>query len=160
MKFFKISFLITATILSMSIASIGQTQEQNDAEEIKALILNEQAGANQGVYDNNYSANGALEFWSSGGLMVEIAPDGRDFGGWTQNLSRKHITVVSLVPGQAAVAYYYSEGSIKPNNSEAVSVYRTRVSQTFVKENGSWKIRSSHWSPMQGGSGTTQVALD
>ena len=160
MKFFKLSFLITATILSMSIASIGQTQEQNDVEEIKALILSEQAAANQGVYDNNYSANGAVEFWSSGGLMVEIAPDGRDFGGGTQNLSRKHITVVSLVPGQAAVAYYYSEGSIKPNNSEAVSVYRTRVSQTFVKENGSWKIRTSHWSPMQGGSGTTQVALD
>ena len=29
--------------------------------------------------------------------------------------------------------------------------------QVFVKEGGKWKIRSSHWSPISGGSGTTQT---
>jgi hypothetical protein len=138
----------------------AQSQEQQDADELIKLILEEQEGANNGVYANNYSSKGAVEFWSSGGLMVEIKPDGRDFSGGQQNLTRKHITIVSLVPGKAAVAYYYAEGSIKPKNAQAVDVYRTRVSQTFVKENGSWKIRSSHWSPIQGGAGTTQVSLD
>ena len=38
--------------------------------------------------------------------------------------------------------------------------YNNESDNMEVVENGSWKIRSSHWSPMQGGSGTTQVALD
>ena len=29
-----------------------------------------------------------------------------------------------------------------------------------VKENGKWKIRASHWSPVKGGSGTTATTLD
>lgn len=160
MKFLRITTLICLAFLMVPMASYGQTQAQNDVNEIKALILDEQAKANAGNYENNYSSEGAIEFWSSGGLMIEIQPDGRDFNGGEQNLTRKHIEVISLVPGKAAVAFYYSEGSIKPKNSDAVKVYRTRVSQTFVKEGDDWKIRSTHWSPMSGGSGTTQVAND
>ena len=160
MRFLRITTLICLAFLIVPMISFGQAQAQKDAAEIKALILDEQSKANSGNYENNYSSEGAIEFWSSGGLMVEIQPDGRNFHGGEQNLTRKHIQVISLVPGKAAVAYYYSEGSIKPKNSDAVKVYRTRVSQTFIKEGDAWKIRTSHWSPMSGGSGTTQVAND
>jgi len=76
------------------------------------------------------------------------------------NLQPKHIKVITLVEGQAAVAVFYSEGSMKPKGSAAVNHYLTRATQVFVKEEGQWKIRSSHWSPVAGGSGTTQAALE
>jgi hypothetical protein len=42
----------------------------------------------------------------------------------------------------------------------AVSHYMTRVSEVYVKEDGEWKLRSAHWSPVTGGSGTSQSALE
>ena len=105
-----------------------------------------------------YSEKGALEFWSSGGLMHEVGSAGRLGSYDNVNMSIKHIEVLVLVPGKAAVAMYYSEGSMKPKGSPAVSHYMTRVTQAYVKENNSWKIRATHWSPVMGGSGTTQAS--
>jgi len=34
------------------------------------------------------------------------------------------------------------------------------VTQVYVKENGKWKVRAAHWSPIAGGSGTNQNSLD
>ena len=76
------------------------------------------------------------------------------------NLDVKHIEVIILVPKKAAVAMYYSEGSLKPKNSAAVGHYLTRVTRAYVKENGQWRVRASHWSPVMGGSGTSQTSLD
>ena len=52
------------------------------------------------------------------------------------------------------------EGAMKPKDSPGVSHYMTRVMQVYVMENGEWKVRAAHWSPIQGGSGTSQTALD
>jgi ketosteroid isomerase-like protein len=49
---------------------------------------------------------------------------------------------------------------MKPKGAPAVNHYLTRVTQVFVKEDGKWKIRASHWSPISGGSGTTQTSLE
>ena len=73
--------------------------------------------------------------------------------------------VVFLAPAHAhaddvATALYYSEGSFKPQGYPAVTNYLTRVTTTFVKEDGRWKISVSHYSPITGGSGTSQTALD
>ena len=46
---------------------------------------------------------------------------------------------------------------MKPKGSGLVPHYLTRVSQTYVKEDGSWVIRTGHYSPITGGSGTTQI---
>ena len=46
-----------------------------------------------------------------------------------------------------------------PTTSAAVSDYRTRVTQVFVKEDGEWKVRAAHWSPIAGGAGTSQTAV-
>ncbi len=108
---------------------------------------------------DSISKNGALQFWSSGGLMHEVPAT--DSGAVTeQSLTPKHITVVPLVEGQAAVAMYYSEGRLHPPGSEPVSHYLTRVTEVYVKEGGTWKIRAAHWSPVVGGSGTSQTTLD
>jgi hypothetical protein len=76
------------------------------------------------------------------------------------NLQAKHIQVTTLVEGQAAVAHFYSKGMIKPKGAAAVTNYLTRVTQVYVKEGDSWRIRSSHWSALSGGSGTTQTSLE
>ena len=47
-----------------------------------------------------------------------------------------------------------------PKNSPVVQNYRTRVTGVFVKEDGKWKVRAAHWSPIAGGSGTSQSVLD
>ena len=109
---------------------------------------------------SEYSKDGALEFWSSGGLLHEVGPGGRSDEYESFNMSIKHVEVLILVPKKAAVAMYYSEGSMTPKASKPVGHYMTRVTQAFVKENGEWRIRASHWSPIMGGAGTSQTATN
>ncbi len=109
---------------------------------------------------SEYSKDGALEFWSSGGLLHEVGPGGRSDEYESFNMSIKHVEVLILVPKKAAVAMYYSEGSMTPKGSKPVGHYMTRVTQAFVKENGEWRIRASHWSPIMGGAGTSQTATN
>ena len=75
--------------------------------------------------------------------MHKIDASGRPETYEEVNLSPKHIEVLVLAPGKAAAAFYYSEGRLKPKGSAGVDHYLTRVSQTFVKEGGRWKTRSS-----------------
>ena len=151
-QFFKILFGI-AVISSFLVAG--------DVEEIKKQIMDNNEYSNKNNRSiNEYSKNGALEYWSSGGLIQEIDPDGRPEEYDYFNIKVKHIEVVVLVPKKAAVAMYYSEGSMKPKNSPAVNHYLTRITQAYVNENGKWKIRASHWSPIQGGSGTSQTSTE
>ncbi len=127
---------------------------------IKQLLANNAYAKKNNQTADEYSAKGALEFWSSGGLMQKIESGGRPDKYDYMNIDFKHIEVIVLVPKKAAVAMYYSEGSMKPEGAPAVSHYLTRVTQVLVKEGGTWKIRASHWSPVSGGSGTTQTTLN
>ena len=132
-----------------------------DAEDVKQSIVDSFKYLNKMKKSlNDYSKDGALEFWSSGGLLHAIAPSGRPETYDTINLTPAHIEVVVLAPGKAAIAMYYSEGYMKPKGSAPVSHYLTRVSQSFVKEGGEWKTRTSHWSPVLGGSGTSQTGKE
>lgn len=106
------------------------------------------------------SKDGSLEFWSSGGFLQEVTADTEPDEYESFNIDAKHIHVITLVPGQAAVAQYYSEGLMAPKGSTAVSNYRTRATQVFVKEGSKWKVRAAHWSPIAAGSGTSQTAVD
>ena len=151
-QFFKILFGI-AVISSFLVAG--------DVEEIKKQIMdnNEYFRKNKRGADE-YSKLGALEFWSSGGLMQKVESNVRPELYDYANLDVKHIEVIVLVPNKAAVAMYYSEGSLKPKNSSAVGHYLTRVTRAYIKEDGQWKVRASHWSPIQGGSGTSQTSTE
>mgnify|MGYP000167935266 FL=1 len=145
----------------IGIAVISSFILAGDVDEIKNQIMNNNEYSNKNNRSvNEYSKNGALEFWSSGGLIQEIDPDGRPEEYDYFNIKVKHIEIIVLVPEKAAVAMYYSEGSMKPKNSPAVNHYMTRVTQAYVKEDGQWKVRASHWSPIQGGSGTSQTSIE
>ena len=151
-QFFKILF---------SIAVISSFLVAGDVEEIKKKIMdNNQYFKKNKRGADEYSKLGALEFWSSGGLMQKVESNVRPELYDYANLEVKHIEVIVLVPNKAAVAMYYSEGSLEPKNSAGVGHYLTRVTRAYIKEDGQWKVRASHWSPIQGGSGTSQTSTE
>jgi len=131
------------------------------ASEVRQVVLDQIAHMNQELNQDpmRLSKDGSKEFNSSGGLLNHLE---RTSGGNTFEMfegSIKHIEVVVLVEGQAAVAHFYQEAMMKPTGLPAVPNYRTRVTQIFVKEEGDWKIRAAHWSPLMGGAGTSQTVI-
>ncbi len=153
-----IAMVLTGVMLL--IGAVAHADEATEQAIIKMLMDNNAyTRKNLKGQDDVISKEGSLEFWSSGGLLNEVNPDVPlpEFESFSINL--KHITVITLVPGKAAVAQYYSEGAMDPANSAAVSNYRTRVTQVFVNEGGKWKVRAAHWSPIAGGAGTSQTAI-
>ena len=147
-----------AVILTLGAGAV-QAQSQTE-KEITQLIIDSNAHTRKTLKaaPDEYSKAGALEFWSSGGLLQVVPPGGTPDEFESFSIEPKHIQVLALVEGQAAVAHYYTEGSMKPKGSPAVPHYLVRVTQAYVKEGGKWKIRSSHWSAVAGGSGTSQSA--
>ena len=131
-------------------------------EEVRATVIENLEYANKNLKDapDTISKDGAPEFWSSGGLMQWVPADGAITEYEYQSLSPKHIKVITLVEGQAAVAMFYSEGRFKAKGGEAVDNYLTRATVVYVNEDGKWKVRAAHWSPIAGGAGTNQNSLD
>ncbi len=132
------------------------------ADEIKAMIIQDNADTRKNLQGDGagLSKHGSLEFWSSGGLMQYLPADA-PAGTFEQfALTLKHIKVVTLVEDEAAIAMYYSEGSFHETGQKPVSHYMTRVTVAYVKEDGEWKQRAAHYSPIAAGQGTQQTSLD
>ena len=106
------------------------------------------------------SSDGSLEFWSSGGLRQVVPSDAPLTEYESFSLTPKHIRVTMLADDLVAVANFYAEGAFKERGQPAVTDYLTRATQVFVKEDGEWKVRSAHFSPITGGSGTSQRAVE
>jgi hypothetical protein len=144
--------------------SVGLAAAQSETEqEVKQSIIeryefmNENSRAPEGVF----SSLGGLAFWSSGGLIQRVPPASEQTPEEYEahNVLPKHIEVISLIDGQVAVAHFYAEGSLKPIGAAPVGHYLVRVTEVFVKEEAGWRVRSSHWSPIAGGSGTSLTAV-
>ena len=153
--------LVTAVMVLLMFSGTAALADKQTEQEVRQAILDSYVESNRTKKGNteDYSKDGAVEFWSSGGVMHEVTRDD-DAGGYDEfNINAFHIEVVTLVPGKAAVAHFYAQGSMKPKGAPRVPNYFTRGTQVFVKEGREWKIRSSHWSPVLGGSGTSQTSL-
>ena len=147
--------------LTLTLSALSSTVMADTASEVRQVVLDQIAHMNQELNQDpmRLSKDGSKEFFSSGGLLNYLD---RTSGGNTFEMfegSIKHIEVVVLVEGQAAVAHFYQEAMMKPTGLPAVPNYRTRVTQIFVKEEGDWKIRAAHWSPLMGGAGTSQTVI-
>ena len=147
--------------LALTLSVLSSTVMADTATAVRQVILDDLAHMNQELNQDpmRLSKDGSKEFFSSGGLLNHLD---RTSGGNTFEMfegSIKHIEVVVLVEGQAAVAHFYQEAMMKPTGLPAVPNYRTRVTQIFVKEEGDWKIRAAHWSPLMGGAGTSQTVI-
>ena len=155
----------TIMMLIAAIALLGTATVQADPATEKAirdLIVSgsEYVKKNLKGEKDTVHSEGSVEFWSSGGLLQKVPAGAEPQNFESFALEPKHITVVTLVPGAAAAAFYYSEGAFQPEGYPAVSNYLTRVTEIYVKEDGKWKLRGAHWSPVQGGSGTKQTSVD
>ena len=154
MKLRGLSLILVAALL-------GNAAQAGTQEEIRDIVKANIAYTNKMMSQdpNRISEQGSKEFFSSGGLLNTIHrdSDASDFEYFSGSV--KHIEVVVLVEGQAAVAHYYQEAVMKPTGLPAVPNYRTRVTQAFVKEDGMWRIKAAHWSPLQGGAGTSQTVV-
>ena len=148
--------MLPVVLLFVSINLFAQSAAK-DVQEITNMILEQQKVTNTTQIDaRNFAEQGNYSFNSTGGLLnYNPRPKGNKFDG--VNLQAKHIQIVSLVPGKAAIAMYYNEGSIQPKGYGAVAHYLTRTSETFVNENGKWVMVTGHYSPITGGQGTSQV---
>jgi len=155
------SLSITMAAL-LAVPGHALAQQSTSAQEVRQTIRDGYAYSRDNLVGapDTYAEDGAVEFWSSGGLGQFVPADARQDDYESFNLTPKHIRVIVLVEDQAAVAHFYAEGSFHQVGQPVIPDYMTRVSQVFVKENGEWKVRSSHFSPLVGGSGTTQRALD
>ena len=147
--------------LTLTLSALSSTVMADTASEVRQMVLDQIAHLNQELSQDpmRLSKDGSKEFNSSGGLLNHLE---RTSGGNTFEMfegSIKHIEVVVLVEGQAAVAHFYQEAMMQPTGLPAVPNYRTRVTQVFVKEEGDWKIRAAHWSPLMGGAGTSQTVI-
>ena len=150
------------SVLALSLSVLSSTVIADTATEVRQAVLDHLAHMNQELNQDpmRLSKDGSKEFFSSGGLLNHLD---RTSGGNTFEMfqgSIKHIEVVVLVEGQAAVAHFYQEAMMQPTGLPAVPNYRTRVTQIFVKEEGDWKIRAAHWSPLMGGAGTSQTVIN
>lgn len=153
--------VMTAMIAVLMVYGSAAIADEQTEMEVRQTILDSNAytKSNNKGRPEDYSKDGSVEFWSSGGMMHKVHPDDGAGEFDEYNVDVYHIKVTTLVPGKAAVAHYYSQGTMKPKGAPQVPNYFTRATQVFVKEDGAWKIRSSHWSAMLGGSGTTQTTL-
>ena len=151
------------TVLSMMILlclaaiALADSHEDTVASEVEEAILDGLAKSREtNMADPSaISRHGSHEFWSSGGLLNYNDPQHPiEFESF--NLYAKHIQVIPLAE-DVAVAMYYTEGTLQPKGYDSVATYRTRTTDVYVKEDGAWKRRAAHWSPLAGGSGTSQT---
>lgn len=132
------------------------------ADEIKKEIMDVNAYARKNLKDKEggIAKDGAVEFWSSGGLVQFVAADAPIGEYESYSLTPKHIQVVVLDEGKSAVAMYYAEGSFHEKGSSPVAHYMTRITEVYVKEGKNWVVRAAHYSPIAAGSGTAQSSID
>ena len=153
----KNTFLIIGITLSAIVNVIAETEVE---KEVKQLILDDNAYALKNLKDKakTISKKGSLEFWSSGGLLQSAQQNDKVRKFETFNTHPKYIKIIEI-NATTAVAMYYVEGNVQHKGSENNANYLTRVMQVYVKEEGGWKIRAAHWSPLTGGKGTTETAV-
>ncbi len=141
--------------LSILIALLAPSALSDAADDIAERIRMSYELQRGGGFDPDFSSKeGTLNFWSSGGLLQETPVDPPEEL-LQSDLYPKHITVI--VNGDSAAAMYYAEGTMTVPGGETISNYLTRVMEFYIKEDGKWVVRAAHFSPVQGGSGTTQV---
>ena len=154
--------LVLAALVLLPGLALAQGTEDDVVSQVKAQIEKDNQYTRENLMDRegSYSKHGSLEYWSSGGLMQWVEPDVPVSKYESFSLTPKHIKVIVLPGGEAAIAMYYSEGSMQVKGGPLVNHYMTRVMQVYVKENGEWKVRAAHWSPIAAGAGTTQSSID
>lgn len=158
---YRVVFIVAALVGLVTPPAKLQAQASDQVtQEIRAVVNATYDYTKENLRDQTgtYSSQGSLEFWSSGGLANMVPPDAPVRTYESFSLTPKYIWVISVAEG-VAVAQYYVEGSYQETGMPPVDHYFTRATEVYVRENGEWKVRAAHWSPVAGGSGTQQTSI-
>ena len=149
-------FLVAISLVLLNPAQLYAGDREDLIKQIEQNWVNY---SNKTVDMSSTHPDGTWQATSQGGLwalqspeeaksQIEDSPNTLNF--------RPHHIEVTIVGKNKDVAYtnYYAVGKITgPDGKVIAENYRTRASQTFVKENGQWKVIGHHYSPLYGGSG-------
>ena len=98
-----------------------------------------------------YNSNGSA-------LTVQSQEEVNTVRGWdfgTFDMSNHQVFMSSDM--NTAVITFDADGLINFEDGEQNVSYATRASQTWVNENGEWKVMHSHWSPRTNSQGIPQA---
>ena len=153
----RVTVVIAAVCLCLAVP--GQLQSQDQAAQVRQAILDSYEYTRTNLTDppDAVASSGSLEFWSSGGFLQRVQADPTPSEYESFGVSPRHIQV-TMLSDDVAMAHFYAEGPYQLANGPMIPDYRTRALQVFVRENGEWKVRAAHWSPIQGGAGTSATA--
>jgi len=84
----------------LTFAAVSAQADGATEQEIKQVIIDGNAYTKQNLkgQENTVSAEGSLEFWSSGGLLHKISADLAPQEFESFDIDVKHIHVITLVP--------------------------------------------------------------
>ncbi|GMR13103.1 MAG: hypothetical protein BMS9Abin29_1303 [Gemmatimonadota bacterium] len=147
-----------SSLVVMPAAAVGQAGVE---DAVRQSIIDSYAFGRDNLMDEagGYSKAGSAEFWSSGGLLQWVPADTPPLSYESNSLTPKHIKVIPLADGVALV-HMYVEGAYHATGQAPVPNYLTRGTLVVVLEEGEWVTRAAHWSPIRGGTGTNQTAID
>jgi len=153
--------LLGVAIASLAVLPASAVGQDTVQDAVRQSIMDSYAYGRDNLKDapGGYSMHGSAEFWSSGGLLQWVPADAPALSYESNSLTPKHITVIPLADGVALV-HMYVEGSYHTVGAAPLPNYLTRGTLVVVLENGEWVTRAAHWSPIRGGTGTNQTAIN
>ncbi len=153
--------LLGIALSSLAVLPASAAGQASVEDAVRQSIIDSYAYGRDNLKDQDggYSKAGSAEFWSSGGLLQWVPGDAPGQSYESNSLTPKHITVVSLADGVALV-HMYVEGSYHVVGQAPLPNYLTRGTLVVVLEDGAWVTRAAHWSPIRGGTGTNQTAIN
>jgi hypothetical protein len=162
----KLIFLL-ALCLSFSCNDSNVTTEKVDTDEVAADLISMSNDYQQAYISQDWdtaskwisSELGTTIYNSNGSALtaqneqqVSNTERGWDFG--TFEMSNHKVSMSSDM--NTAVITFDADGLINFADGEQNVGYATRASQTWVNENGEWKVMHSHWSPRTNSQGIPQ----
>ena len=162
----KLIFLL-ALCLSFSCNDSNVTTEKVDTDQVVADLISMSNDYQQAYITQDWdtaskwisSELGTTIYNSNGSALtaqneqqVSNTERGWDFG--TFEMSNHNVSMSSDM--NTAVITFDADGLINFEDGEQNVGYATRASQTWVNENGEWKVMHSHWSPRTNSQGIPQ----
>ena len=162
----KLIFLL-ALCLSFSCNDSNVTTEKVDTDQVSADLISMSNDYQQAYISQDWDAAskwisselGTTIYNSNGSALtaqneqqVSNTERGWDFG--TFEMSNHKVSMSSDM--NTAVITFDADGLINFADGEQNVGYATRASQTWVNENGEWKVMHSHWSPRTNSQGIPQ----
>jgi hypothetical protein len=162
----KLIFLL-ALCLSFSCNDSNVTTEKVDTDQVVADLISMSNDYQQAYITQDWdtaskwisSELGTTIYNSNGSALtaqneqqVSNTERGWDFG--TFEMSNHKVSMSSDM--NTAVITFDADGLINFEDGEQNVGYATRASQTWVNENGEWKVMHSHWSPRTNSQGIPQ----